>query len=152
MNYYSPRQRLESKRWDYTVKNGAGVMALGYCRAYHVWSAEDIKYYDPASAQKEADRLNAQFAPFKAKYHGEGHATAEEAIQCHREYVLDHHLHFADKPDEKKQVRCAVCNAWTQHQAWLTGDHSEHWPLCLEHLNRESVEKLYKAHDVAWGS
>lgn len=154
MNVYSPRQRETSGRWDFTVKNGAGIMPLGYCHAYHVWTAEDLKYYDASSAQKEADRLNAQYAPFELKFHGGGHTTAEEAVQCYREYLLDHQLRFSEKPDDDTQHRCAVpeCGAWTQHTGWLTGDHNHFWHLCPDHQNRESVEKLFKGISQAWGS
>lgn len=152
MNLYSPKQKPVDGRWRYTLENSSGTMELGYCHAYRAWAAEDIKYYDPASAQKEADRLNALYAPFQSKFHDDGHATAEEAVQCYRGYLLDLQLRFSEKPDPEKQHRCAVCGEWTQHAGWIAGEAHHFWHLCLAHQSREEVEKLFKGTSEAWGS
>ena len=155
MNVYAPRQKSSDGRWRFTVQNGAGTTELGYCCPFHVWTAEEIRYYDPASAEEEANRLNSKYGPFESKFHPEGHSTAAEAVQCYREYLLDHQLKFSDRPaDDNAQHRCAVdgCGVWTQHAGWIAGESHHFWYLCLAHQSRASVEPLFKGIEKAWGS
>lgn len=140
MAYYRPLQRKDGN-WDYACTNGAGTFPLGYCAGYRELNDEgSIKGMFP---QSMLDRDNDRMRPFKEKYHAGGHATAAEAMNCHREYQLDQFLEFEVNPDGNEQKRCGVCGTWTTAYASIRGEHFRHWPLCAAHHDRESVEKLW---------
>lgn len=122
MAYYSAKQRTSDGRWDYTCQNGAGTFPLGYC------SGPELAHYSPAE--------------FHTKFHDDGHATAEGAEACHRAYELDCETKFHEHPDEQK--KCQVCGAWTMKCAFVGNTFLHRFELCEAHLNRETLETLYK--------
>jgi hypothetical protein len=147
MEIRQPLQRKDDGRWDYTYGNSRGTFADGYCRAWKPWTAESVARIgmggdDPAAV---AEEWNAKEAPHVGKYHDNGHATAEEAVDCHRLYELDHHLEFfADRPNADTAHRCQAqgCATFTSGLADLRGGH-KHWWLCEAHRTREVVEALW---------
>ena len=133
---YQPLKRQKDNRWDYTHSNSRESYPLGYCAGYRVYEVSD--YLNPETVA----RLNAKYEPLKDNFHNDGHATAEEAVACWHKYLLDTQLTFSERPDEKEQHRCAICNEWTQHAGWIHGEHQYFWRLCPAHQNRLSVEWL----------
>jgi hypothetical protein len=155
MNFHKPRERLVDGKpsgvWDYTNYNDnqKAFWREGYCAGWPSWADRP---FDP-----EKDSIFAGFfrdqagkdayvaehlAPFRAKYHDNGHANAEECCACKKEYDLDHTLRFHDdRPDADTQHKCEVCGTFTSGQGWIGGYFTK-W-LCQAHRNRESIAKLY---------
>jgi hypothetical protein len=136
---YQPLQRQSGGRWDYTVSSdeNRSTYLTGYCCGDFdtVWPIEPTTgLLDPeqwASARAEA-------LPFASKYHGDGHATAEEASACFLEYQLDRVLTFTNDDDEQR--KCQVCGAWTTGRA--TVGLSRRYSLCDQHRSRQHVADL----------
>lgn len=122
MNYYAPKQRVESGRWDYTRTSGDFTFADGYCMGHS---------RIPESTTSK-------------KYHNDGHATPEEACLCFKQYELDHFLVFKEHPCVTEKVGCRFpgCNELTHRYATITITDA-HWGLCEKHLNRASVDLIY---------
>lgn len=162
MNYYQARQREVDGRFDYTCRNNSDTWPLGYCRPYRPFKVADFFQSGPhgEAGRLEIERLNARYARFQHKYHTDGHATAEEAELCFRGFELDNHLSFgrmtvAEAKDRRLQLyycqapyanaaKTKDCNELTASSAWISGGGTRHWNLCEEHLNRETVEKLFQ--------
>ena len=68
----------------------------------------------------------------KDKFHADGHATADEACECYRQYLLDHRLILNAKWDA--QYKCKVCGEWTQCHASV--GNTFYINLCETHNNR----------------
>lgn len=129
MNYYRVRERQDG-RFDMTVENDHRIQPVGYCAGWHDW---------PDWLQMMSPEQHAQHLRDREKYHSTGHATAEEAAACYKQYVLDTrlrlHLRYADV-----QHRCAVCDAWTDGYAEVE---MRHYTLCPEHNTRAQVEAMF---------
>lgn len=69
-----------------------------------------------------------------------GHATAEEACEHQRQYLLNERVQFSDGASATEQRKCKVCGAWTTGYAQVDG--WEIYVLCDEHRTRESVDAL----------
>lgn len=138
MNYYGARQREKDGRWDYTCKNDDRIWPVGYCHEYRPWTPDKVFWLPEDSRAEQAARYEAEQAPFQAKYHGDGHATREEAERCYWEYELDNAKATAV---EGAQYPCAVCRAWTQ-RGYSTGQgHMTTTLLCDAHRNRAGLEQ-----------
>lgn len=146
MNHWKARQRESDGRWDYTSHNDrSGTHAVGYCHAYRPYDETDT--YLP---QAMRDALNEKEQEFIHKYHTDGHATAEEACQCRKQYDLDHHLHLCPEVDDPDTLhRCLVCREFCSGHA-IVGHHDV-YQLCPAHCTRAEVEKLYRVGEH-WGS
>lgn len=123
MIYYVARQRNDG-RWDYT----AGGRPVGYCAEYREIDPKII----PISESQQAE-----YKATAHKHHCDGHATKEDAQNCYKEYMLDHHVRFSK--DSSQQRKCKVCGEWTQNFA--TADYAL-FTLCDLHSNREEISKL----------
>lgn len=123
MNYYEALQRQTDKRWDYTRRNDGQVHAIGYCAG---------KY--------DVIRNDASL-PHPERYHDDGHATAEEACECYKQYVLDNltNLEFGLTEDTQHKCEAPGCGAWTQKVAMV--DHHP-YNLCDDHRNLETLQDL----------
>lgn len=146
MNYYQARKRETDGRWDFTCRNDDQIWPVGYCRAYRPFTGNELWMVGGA---EHAAYENAKEEPFKDKYHEDGHATADEAADCYRLYVLDHRIRLNEEAADE-QRKCEVCGEWTTLRASV--DHGAGWPLCVLHNNREEVEKLYPAVSQIWSS
>lgn len=137
MNYYKARQRQTDGRWDYTVGNDGHVRPVGYCG----------KFSDKYPFHVSEEYLN-EIRATAHKHHTDGHATAEEACECYRQYLLDHHLRL--KGDWKDtQHQCEACGAWTSLYAEID---MRYYNLCEQHNNLEEVEKRFEAPGEIWSS
>jgi hypothetical protein len=136
MNYYQARQRKVDNRWDYSCRNDDRIWPVGYC----------AKYRDPEEMasdlvpilmwrKDEIERIRAT----KDKYHTDGHATAEEACECYRQYLLDHKLRL-DGESKDTWHKCLVCETLTNHFAEIE---MQVYVLCDKYRTREEVEKLF---------
>jgi hypothetical protein len=135
VNYYEARQRTDG-RWDWTRMNDRQVWPDGYCHAYREWTPEKVQQLGlPAEV---AAKYEAEQAPFRAKYHADGHPTREEAERCHYEYELDH---AREGQTSDQQFRCRICKAWTQSFLQI-GDYNL-IQLCDEHRNRAGLEQAW---------
>jgi hypothetical protein len=123
MAYFSARQRTDG-RWDYTCQNGAGVFPIGYC------AGPDFAQYDKTGE-------------YAAKYHDDGHATAEEADACHRAHELEQQVSRRESADTQK--KCLVCEAWTTKRVLVGQGFAREYALCEEHQDRASLEKVHRA-------
>jgi len=79
-------------------------------------------------------------------------------MACFRKYKLDtslrlnkppsgtrpHELHTCEEPSK-------ACKNYTANLATIAGSGFGSWNLCDDHLNRETVERLYKVGE-SWGS
>ena len=69
-----------------------------------------------------------------------GHATAEEAQEHYKQYLLDERVYISTNDDTMR--KCKECGEWTSDMLMVDG-----WPrfdLCKAHQIREVYEKLVK--------
>lgn len=149
--YLQPLKRVDG-RWDYTSSTGSSdPYPLGYCAGWK----------EPPTGE-EAARLNARFGSdfvesltyeieavrsHQHLFHGEGHATAAEAIACYRGYQLDHELELlGPDPEARTLHRCQGpdCREYTSGCAILGHGYSRNFYLCDAHRNRETLEGLVR--------
>jgi hypothetical protein len=133
MNYFGPRQRESTKRWDYTCRNDNRIWPVGYCAGWRDYTAEERRQC------MMNDVWYANYESRRASYHTDGHATSDEACECYKQYQLDDGLRFGE--DSSSQKKCQVCEAWTTKRAMVGGYRS--FVLCEAHATREEVEKLF---------
>ncbi len=141
MRHYYSRQRADGK-WDYTC----GDRPIGYCQGYHPYDEKMVNML----GQDEVDRLNAIMEQRKDLYHTCGHNTEQEACECYKQYMLDHHLHLNPKQKDPQQlVKCKVCGEFCSGHA-MVGSYTI-FRLCEKHCNLEEVSKLYSVGE-SWES
>lgn len=141
--YFQVLQRESDKRWDYTRSTGSTKPhPIGYCGGW-VYDRLLAGMNEKDPHREMLVREMQEREPFKAKYHSDGHATAEEAEHCHDTYLLDTALVF--RRSETEQHRCVVCNAWAQNLADIRGENvgPHHW-LCDEHASRDAYEPAFR--------
>jgi len=137
LNYYASRQRAKDQRWDYTCQNNDSVWPVGYCHAYRELEPMVRGGFDSESLERE----NAKLRQHQAKYHADGHPTADGACECYRQYLLDNELRLHGPPLKPDYLRpCAVCGEFT---AGLAEVGHRAWHLCDRHRNREEVALLF---------
>lgn len=146
MNFLKPRQRQSDKRWDYTSANDnqKTCYAIGYCAPYRHWTDEQRERLGGYIT----DEMVAESEATKHKHHEDGHATAEEACECYKQYLLDHETSY-DGHKQEPWSPCDICQKRTPSVVMVSG-----WPkahLCDEHRNRECLEKVLKVGE-SWGS
>jgi hypothetical protein len=134
MNYYAARQRQDG-RWDYTCMNDGRIWPVGYCMPYKEWWIDLKEKMGYETRPEEIARYQAH----QAQYHADGHATAEEACECYRQYLLDHKVQL-NRSWDGGQFRCQVCGEWTQLFAEV--DHQT-FNLCEKHNTQEQVGLLF---------
>lgn len=141
---HSPRQRQSDMRWDFTVSSDeeGWAHATGYC----------VGWKDPDDSNKE---LSEKFGDhylirpdeaekmrqFQAKFHSDGHATAQEASDCHDQYELDFELRFSENPDE--MLKCASCGDFTTGRC--TVGTFGRYVLCSSHQTPDEVKRVRAA-------
>jgi hypothetical protein len=120
MNYYQARQRNTSLRWDFTCKNDKRIWPVGYCSG------------------------KSDGGPYDNKYHDDGHASAEEASECYRQYLLDNRLVFDEGEGSRTMRVCQYpgCDEFTSGMAEIEFCV---FYLCDSHRTREIVESMFEA-------
>ncbi len=109
-----------------------------------------MNYYEPRELAGEDGRSTGRFHYVRRNHYRtepvgycanacSGHDTAEEAREHYRQYLINERVDY--RPDHmKRPERCKICAEWTHSYA-----HIEAWdsyPLCKEHLTKESVLRL----------
>lgn len=141
MRHYSARQRTDG-RWDFTCGN----QPVGYCGEFIEWGDNERKMFGENFANHVIEEQKDY--KFRHKHHIDGHATAEEACECYKQYLLDNNMRVSN--NKNSQHKCGVCGEWTTQfvqvgESWLR-------TLCEKHSNKEEVEKIYKAPSEIWCS
>jgi hypothetical protein len=153
--YRQPLQRESDKRWDFTTSTGSTKASpIGYCAGWkEPPGPEEAAELDARLGQGFAARIAEgieEKRPHQAKYHTEGHATAEEACECYHAYELDNELEFKSIPNDQAATlhRCEApdCKEHTAGVAFL-GQYN-HYYLCDAHRNRENVELVIAAKKI----
>ncbi len=129
MRHYSAKQRQSDGRWDYTCDN----RPEGYCGAFERFWPEDASPEIPGYAEARADAL-----AHRDKYHTDGHATAQEACECYKRYLLDNRTRFHVMSDQMR--KCAACGAWTDRYAQVGG--YQIFALCESHCQAATLASL----------
>lgn len=140
MNYFAARQRECDKRWDYTCKRDGVIYPVGYCAG---WREPQPGILTPGQIK---EWLN-EAIPHQDKFHNDGHATAEEARECYKQYLLDFSLHL--NCDASVALKCEMCDSLTTKRAKVD---SSTWALCDVHRTRENVEALYGPIGEIWST
>jgi hypothetical protein len=146
MNFHKARERHDAEGkptgvWDYTCYNDnqKATWPEGYC---HKWRP----LQDTNIGREWTEHEIMEHARHKEKYHEVGHRTALDAVNCHREYELDRLRFWGEdrlthKPDSLHRCKAEGCEKYCASFADIPG--SQTWTLCEDHLNRETVEKLF---------
>lgn len=81
-----------------------------------------------------------------------GHATAEEAREHYKQYLLDNATFKDDSAEPEHLHRCEVegCKTLTDGSVSMPG-YGVHRTLCKDHRNRETLEKIINVFE-AWHS
>ena len=128
---YAPKQRVSNSRWDSTVSSDeeGWTHPTGYCAGLR-----EVEGEDPDRTAKKLE--------LKDKFHSDGHATAEEAMECQLQYDLD--FEVCTRGAMGVQHKCAAdgCEEWTNLQTRV-GEFHQFW-LCNEHTKRDELEKLMR--------
>lgn len=144
---YRPLQKESTGRWDYTVSSDeeGWAHATGYCTGWRDPDETDKILAERYGATMKTDpETREKLYKFKDKFHSGGHATAEEAAACHREYELDFELRFSEDKDVMK--RCEVCEEFTTGRASL--GQFGHYAVCPKHRTREGVKEARDLEDA----
>ena len=68
-----------------------------------------------------------------------GHETAAEAREHYRQFLVNERVSLF-RGQMQRPERCKACGSWTRSfariEAW------DYYPLCEEHLSRETVDRL----------
>ncbi len=140
MNYYEARQRKSDGRWDFTVMNNGNVRSTGYCTPWERIEAARRRAAEMGiNPNAHRDHLIDQH---KHHFHGDGHATPEEAAECYKRYVLDLRTsyHCGGNATTMHVCQHEGCDEITSLGALV--DQRLFW-LCDAHRNREGLELLF---------
>lgn len=144
---YRPLQKEGTGRWDYTISSDeeGWAHATGYCTGWKDPDETDKLLAEKYGAMmKTRPETREKLYKFKDKFHSDGHATAEEAEACHREYELDFELRFYE--DQGTQKKCGVCEEFTTGRVSL-GEFG-HYVACQKHQTREDAKALREREDA----
>ena len=144
MQHFKAWQRISDKRWDWGSGWQNTIHPVGYCAGFTDYAFEEkerngIVYYEYKGIpwSKEAKET---YEKYKDKYHTDGHATADEAAQCYKQYLLDNRL-MLNRKMSNMQKKCEICGEWTSLMAQLDGYHI--FILCEKHQTIEDAASLY---------
>lgn len=154
MNHDGPRERTDGT-WGYTTNNSHFTIGIGYCRPLEEFSETTIECLWGG----DRDRYGAYMTPYReaaaaGKFHDGGHASAGEACDCYKQYLLDFHLKFFPEVSDPKHLdKCQVdgCEVFTSGHGECGIGFSDHWHLCADHRNRQAVEPMIKVGE-SWHS
>lgn len=135
---HSARQRQSDKRWDFTVSSDeeGWAHATGYCSGFQHPDEVDKKGEEQGWGKMRQEEREKTLL-HEAKFHKDGHATSQEASDCHDEYELDFELRFSENPDE--MLKCASCGDFTTGRTTL-GTFGR-YTLCTSHQTRDDAKK-----------
>jgi hypothetical protein len=155
MNYYAAREIADangkpSGRYHFTCENDGRIWPVGYCASR--WGCPSCKGLSGKLRPDVACATCGSTGLVPADPLCLGHASAEEAREHYRQYLLDCRLHLGSCP-ETELHKCEFpdgCETFTRHS--LTVDHGSTWYLCDEHRLRSVVGRLYPEVGEIWSS
>ena len=147
MNYLQARQREVEGRWDYTCMNDGRIWPVGYCAGWRDWTDAQREQFGAAFVE----RAEAESAPFRDKYHRDGHATRDEAYACYTTYMLDQRTRLDQIREDDAHPRCAAEGCVRLSSATVSIGGWPRFSVCSAHQTRETLESLYHAGD-SWES
>jgi len=143
--YWQPNRRQRDRRWDYTRTDADGTFAVGYCAGWVEPNAGALLVrLGAAHAAAVVAGVDA-LRPARAAFHRDGHATAAEAEECWRRYVLQHRTRVEPDDDEaEERHRCAApgCAEFTSGALLLDFGVRRRLALCALHRTPEVAEEL----------
>lgn len=154
MNYYGARQKLDengkpSGLFHYTCRNDEQIWPVGYCGAFKRCDKCDGQMrkmpYAPGPYTCETCRDTGTMKVPEAE-RCPGHATAGEANEHYRQYLLDSAVFQGPKTTEWPKEKCEAdgCNEEATHLASIPG-HMEHThKFCAKHCTCEELAKKVK--------
>ncbi len=149
--FHQALPRIADGRFDYTSRSDEqrdSTRAEGYCAGWRDFTPEEEERLTKLHGEhflKLLKQDQEKKVAFKSKYHTDGHATAEEAEACWREYEIDNYFEVTTEEDSKKA--CVDCGDWTHGRIGLRGPHSfgEQYPACEKHQSRNVLKKALDA-------
>lgn len=149
---FQPRQRKSDKRWDYTVSSDEErwCHAIGWCAGWTETPLEELqeKHGEALGRMIFQERENRR--PFKDRYHDTGHATAEEAQACYRDYLLTEELELLSPPAKvMTKHKCELCDEFTAGAACIRGGHWRRY-FCDAHRTLEQVRAFARNDKAVW--
>ena len=142
MRYYAAKQREGNKRWDYTCSLDESCWSVGYCAGWD----EDSKTTDPDMIElieRELEKLR----PFQDKFHTNGHETKAEALDCYRDYLINHRITWFTDDSVKRRCDANECQNWTHNYAEANGRILK---LCDKHRNKETLREVFSLPSDIW--
>lgn len=148
---YQPLQRVTDGRWNMTVSSDEEnwTHTIGFCcgkfdQVWKPYSGDSDSLAWPTQEAYEAER--ARHAAHARFYHDNGHATADQALDCYRRYdVLLHRREYFEQ-DVKKP--CVVCNTWTMHRVLVGTSLPTELVLCIAHCTTWDVYRALRRPDA----
>jgi hypothetical protein len=138
MNHYAPRQKHDLL-WHYTVSNGGHIRAVGNCSPYQwcLCSKNDRYRQEDMQTIDDCDLCHGHKYVLNTKNPCPGHATAQEACNHYKEYLLDNaEFNYGDETSRLYKCDAVGCEEKTRHYANCKG-HFYH--LCDHHHNRTGL-------------
>ncbi len=155
MQHSAPRQHQGTGLWHYTTgKAKSGFYAIGLCSPYD--TCPDCKGHSFMSASIKCETCDNK-GSVKREEPCPGHATAEEACEHYKEYLVSKAQYEDDKGEHEERTlsRCEFkkgtdeqCRSLTSGAAYVE---SRHYCLCAEHRNPESLAEVVQVGE-SWHS
>lgn len=144
MNLYAPIERMDG-RWQMCAYAAhTGLHAIGYCAGLRVVPDTIRRALGHTERTAVDDAIGRGAA---GHFHTNGHATADDARECYRQYLLDFALWC--RPIEDGAVAdlgepfcCYVCDQPARTFAQI-GHDWWHAALCQPHATRDTVATMF---------
>lgn len=136
MNYYAARQRLDTKRFDYTRMNDGVVNPEGYCREKVLCPENPIMLdgnYEAVECPEDCPTCHGEQRILNPDYCG-SHDTAEEAEACFAKFIADQGARPISYGD---WTGCEICGEPTEDGLMSCHSLGPEMALCDEHLSSE---------------
>lgn len=144
VRYFAAKQREGDKRWDYTCSQDDQSWAVGYCAGWD----EESNVDDPDLVDLIEEHLK-KLRPFQARYHTKGHETKAEALDCYRDYLINHKVLWLTDEGVKRRCDANECDNWTHNYAKANGRVLK---LCDKHRNKETLREVFTIPEDIWES
>lgn len=126
-------------KFHYTQLLDGVISPVGYCAGWQPWMEGPIDGF--AVREELLAKERSRLFPFRAKFHTDGHSSAEEACSCYRQFLLDIRTRY-DTSLVDEQRRCQVCGVWSAKMACVDG--TFYYVLCDEHRTESHLSTLFK--------
>ena len=159
--FYRPL-KLQDGGWHYTRgTSSSSPYPIGYCCTNQrriddmkrKWEELDEMTQHIYLSKKHYDEQMAKHLQFLDKYHWQGHETADDAIKCYHQYLVDQNKVVQKCETEQHKCQFPNCNHWTQFEVYFRGEHyTRHW-VCNDHqADLHLFELLWRPYERAEGA